>query len=291
MNVMDSILASHRLPRPSSQVSRVLALLRDPDGLDLDELTGELAALSGFEDTILSIINSSNYPLRREVRSLRDATVYLGMRNISYLLIALLTKGLLPRESGRSEAFAREPYWRHCVGTSVAAMILGVATGSADRYKLFTYGIVHDIGTAILDACRPDLLDEIHDRMVEGQLFADAEVHVLGQDTHGEIGYEVLRRWGVPDEITVAVRYHHHPEVLDPPQPDIDALYAADAAATDYYQKLLGTHTVATMDEAVLDRLGLSRDDIDAVASDLAADVEADAALLQMDDLDVFDRS
>ena len=289
MEVMDSILDSVRLPRPAAQVSRILGMLRDPDGLDIDDLTADHAALSGFEATLLSIINSSNYPLRREVVSLREATMYLGMRNISYLLIALLTKGLLPKESGRSQAFGREPYWRHCVGTSMAAMNLGAVTGVGDRYKLFTYGIVHDIGTAILDVCRPDLLDEIASRMREGgQSFAEVEGVVLGRDTHGEIGYEVFRRWGVPDEICEAVRYHHHPGIPDPPQPDLDLLYVADAAATDYYQRLLGTHAVATVDEAVLERLDVTRDDIEAMASDLATNVEADLALLKLDELDVF---
>lgn len=291
MNVMDSILDSLRLPQPAAQVSRLLTLLRDPDGLDIDDMTADLAVMSGFEATILSIINSSKYPLRREVVSLREATMYLGMRNISYLLIALLTKGLLPKESGRSQAFGREPYWRHCVGTSMAAMSLGASTGVGDCYKLFTFGIVHDIGTAILDVCRPDLLDEIHVRLLDGQPFAEAEVAVLGRDTHGEIGYEVFRGWGVPDEICEAVRYHHVPGTLENNTPDIDLLYVADAAATDYYQRLLGTQTLATLDETVLERLGITRDDIEAVAADLATNVEADVALLKLDELDVFANS
>jgi len=288
MDLLETILASDDLPELSPRISSLLQMLGQPDSARIDEVSRELAALQGFDQAVLTLINSPVYPLRREVRSLDEATMYMGMRNISFLLIALLTKGLLPRDSGRSAAFDRGSYWRHCVGTSMAAMTFGQLTGMGDRYKLFTYGIVHDIGTAILDACRPDLLDAINARMVGGEGFAEVERDYLGPATHGEIGFAVFRSWNVPGEVCEVVRYHHDPHIPDPPSADLDLLFVADAVATEYYQRLLGTTTVATADASVLARLGISRDDVDAMAADLVSAVDSEPTLLKLDELNVY---
>ncbi len=289
MTPLESILISDQLPRPSGRVAHVLAMLRDPDRLDIDELAEGLAGLPGFEGTVLSIINSPNFPLRREVQSLHDAVLFIGIRSLSYLLVARLTKGLLPRGTGRSQIFDREAYWKHCVGTSVAAMKLSDTLGVGDRYKLFTYGIVHDIGIAILDLCRPDLLDRLHDRLEEGRPIAASEIGVLGRQTHAEIGCEVLRTWGVAEEICEAVRYHERPRTLSQPRTDVDLLYLADAVSSDYYHRLLGLQSVVRADPEILQRLDVSVDDLEALSEGLAHEVEADAALLMIDEMDVLD--
>lgn len=287
-DLVQDILASEHLPRVSPLVSEILSLLDDPEGVELDTVVALLAKLPGFEEAALSVINSAHFPLAREVRSLREAVVYLGMSNVCYLLIALLTKAMLPASQGRSEVFVRETYWRHCVGTSVASQKLAREVGRGDRYKLFTYGIVHDLGIAILDVCFPDRLDRLHQQLCRGPTLDDAEAECLDGTSHGEIGAAVFERWNVPADVCQAIRYHHHPDRLPEPVEDLDLLYVADAVSMSYYQRLLGAHPTSQLDRPVLKRVGVGRDTIDWLQQDFDLDVDAEIDMLHLDELEVL---
>ena len=40
--------------------------------------------------------------------------------------------------------------------------------------------------------------------------FLDAEKKILDLD-HAEVASEVCKKWNIPEPLTVAIRYHHHP--------------------------------------------------------------------------------
>ena len=57
-----------------------------------------------------------------------------------------------------------------------------------DKEKIFTYGLIHDIGITVLDICLPEHLDKIHTMQLNGIHQLVAEKIVLGGLTHENIG-------------------------------------------------------------------------------------------------------
>ena len=84
--------------------------------------------------------------------------------------------------------FHNKKYWKHCLATSMAAYMISAETKLSDKDKMFTYGLIHDIGITVLDICLPDYLDEINEMHLKGTHQLIAEKIVLDGITHAEIG-------------------------------------------------------------------------------------------------------
>lgn len=82
--------------------------------------------------------------------------------------ISYFTRLLLPDNKGRAKLFNNNKYWKHCIGTSIAAYMIADETKLSDKDKMITYGLIHDIGITVLDICLPDLLDKVHEQQMKG---------------------------------------------------------------------------------------------------------------------------
>ena len=105
------------------------------------------------------------------------------------MLIFLHNTSVVPdsmRESNRT--FDIYKYWRHVLGTSVASCMLSSRINKGDKYELFSYGLIHDIGIVVLDACLPNHIDRITEKLISGVHQLIAERIILGGITHAEIG-------------------------------------------------------------------------------------------------------
>lgn len=49
------------------------------------------------------------------------------------------------------------------IGTFIASYMIADETKFRDKKKMFTYGLIYDIGITVLDICLPDLLDKVHE--------------------------------------------------------------------------------------------------------------------------------
>ena len=92
-------------------------------------------------------------------------------------------------------------YWKHVMGTSVASCVLAEKLKKGDKFKLFSYGLVHDIGIIVLDTCFPELVEKIIEKMYTGMGHTSSERIYLDNLTHGDIGAWLCRRWNIREDI------------------------------------------------------------------------------------------
>lgn len=83
-------------------------------------------------------------------------------KNAKIIALSYVTR-LLPDHLGRTLVFNSRRYWKHCLGTSIAAYMIATKTNLCNRDKMFTLGLIHDIGIAILNICLPVYPDRIHE--------------------------------------------------------------------------------------------------------------------------------
>ena len=118
----------------------------------------------------------------------------MGAKNTRMIAIAYITRLLLPNRKGRAEIFDNKTYWKHCIGTSIAAHLIADETGLCDKDKMFTYGLIHDIGITVLDICLPQHLDKIHTMQLErGVHHIAAEKIILNCNSYGNRNVDMQR--------------------------------------------------------------------------------------------------
>lgn len=156
------------------------------------------------------------------------------------------------------------------MGTSVASYMIADETGLCDKEKIFTYGLIHDIGITVLDICLPDHLDRIFTMQMEkGVHQIVAEKIVLGGITHSEIGIWICEKWGLPEEIIEIVGYHHTPFANSKASNEVKIMHLADHISTNYYENLLGTENTFIYADRLMEMLNLPKEIIENIARKL----------------------
>lgn len=268
------IQQSKHLPRIPTEFGETLNMLLEPFEFDMDECIEKISSFSGLESTLIQVLNYYS-KLKREIITLKDAVLYLGAKNTRMIAVAYITRLLLPNRSGRAKVFNNKTYWKHCIGTSIASYMIAEESGLCDKDKMFTYGLIHDIGITVLDVCLPDHLDKVHTMQLQQGLHQIvAEKIVLNGITHTEIGMWLCKKWGLPEEIAEIVGYHHSPFIKNNTSNEVRIIHLADSISTNYYEKLLGTNKTYIYADRTRQLLNLSKEFVEDLAQQLPNEVD-----------------
>ncbi len=267
---------SGSLPMLPQSVSEILAMLKNPLDTDLDALVERVSRNEPLNELMLRNLNSGYYQLGKKLTSVREAVVYLGMHAVQNLTIFFISRLLFPdaQRIRQNRTFDMPRYWRHVIGTSAAASMLASRAHRGDGHKYFTYGLIHDIGIALLDACLPDLIDEVAVRVSNGIHQLAAERALMGGLSHAEAGAWLCRRWNLREDITAIVERHHAPFIAGPDAAEVRLIHVADTISTIYYERLLGMNDARAVSPHILSLAGVSEADAQAVADALPQEVE-----------------
>ncbi len=166
---------------------------------------------------ILKLANSAFYSFRSEVKTISHAIALLGLNFVKSLAIGVsifesFTRGL------RDETGFINQLWMHSFGTG--AMAQEIWTGRSNRVEgefALLCGLLHDLGKIAFFKSDP---------LEYSRIFAtdkdkcDADIGLLelnhyGLD-HAALGSHITKQWGLPLELTVAIKHHHTVNVDDP---------------------------------------------------------------------------
>jgi HD-like signal output (HDOD) protein len=269
--IIRMIQESKYLPEIPKEFGEGLQLLLRPYDYYIDDCVNILSKIKGIEDILIKTLK---YKTNNKIQTLKDAVVYLGAKNTRMIAIAYITRLMLPDKQGRTKEFNRKIYWKHCLGTSMASYFIATKTGLCDRDKMFTYGLIHDIGITVLDICLPDYLDRIYTtQKQQGLHLIIAEKKVLEGITHADIGMWICKKWGLPDEICDIVGYHHTP-FINKSSDEVVVMHLADSISTIYYEKLLGSYNSAIYFDKTRELLKLSKDFVEKLVLRLPQEVD-----------------
>lgn len=214
-------------PSPSQRIARSIitdmsALVSPPDVcLKVGELLNDDgASAQDFADLImrdpnlsariLKLVNSAFYGLQSKVDTISRAFSILGTKELArlvYTVSAVQTFSKIPAEVTNVNTF-----WRHSVYTAMTAEALAKAIHVLHPERLFVAGVMHDLGTLLINARFPEVATQIIPT-TEGDerlLYLD-EQEWLGFD-HASLGAMMVENWHLPAATCDAIRWHHAPE-------------------------------------------------------------------------------
>lgn len=197
------------LPPMPQTVIKAREIMNDPKAgfKELAELFEEDQAIAA---KILKLANSPFYGIAGGVSSIQKASVVLGQKTLGDLITLGGVSGLLGNKL-QGYGLDAGKLWKHSLAVAFGARCIARKTEPILEGSAFTAGLLHDSGKLILNTYVAERWPEFEKAMANGRTsFLQAEQAVLSID-HPEIASEVCKAWRIPDAITHAIRYHHHP--------------------------------------------------------------------------------
>lgn len=266
---------SNALPKLPLNTQNIFRLLNTPAQIYLDDVAQLVEEDAELSELVLKHLNSDCFELRRNISDVKEAVTFLGLESVRNLLIFFIAQKFYQAAgAGKSTVFHMPQYWKHVLATSVAADIISTKLGMQDRYRMFTYGLNHDIGILVMNTCLPEELDLITTKVKNGVHQIVAEKSVLGGVTHSTIGAWICQRWNFSPEITRVVELHHTPYATTEDRKTLEIIFLADIIGTEYYEKLLNVHNSMQINHKVLRSLGLTIEDQIEIGKQLPDKVE-----------------
>jgi putative nucleotidyltransferase with HDIG domain len=137
--------------------------------------------------------------------------------------VELLTERTVQALAGRVRTFdffersnvweaAPERFRLHALATQHAADRLAAEVGYEHRDRLTVTSLLHDVGKLVLLHAYPGYPAQVHRGAKTPEERIHSERRELGVD-HALVGGVLIRRWGLPGTVAVAIERHHNPDV------------------------------------------------------------------------------
>lgn len=247
------------LPPMPQTVLKAREIMKDPKA-GFKELAELFEADQAIAAKILKLANSPYYGIAGGVSSLQKASVVLGQKTLGELITLGGVSSLLGNRLAGYGLDAGD-LWKHSLAVGFGSRFIAAKVDAALESDAFTTGLLHDSGKLILDPYIAERWSDFETAMAqENATFLDAEKAVLGLD-HPEIASEVCTAWHIPEALSQAIRYHHHPSQSDQSQLAY-IVHAADAIALMSGLGIGVDGTQYEMDADTMAVLGLKEDDL-----------------------------
>ena len=247
------------LPPIPQTIFKAREIMASPDS-DFKELANLFETDQTIAAKILKIANSPYYGYSGKITSIQRASVILGHKTLVELLTVIGTAGLL---GNKLEGYWLDSgaLWKHSLAVAFGSRIIANTMKPALSNDAFTSGLIHDVGKLILDQYVKERWELFEKFMADGEhTFLDAEKKILELD-HAEVASEVCKKWNIPEPLTVAIRYHHHPSQSN----GSELAYIVHVADAIAMMTSLGTGidgTLYQMDDTAMEFLNLREENL-----------------------------
>jgi putative nucleotidyltransferase with HDIG domain len=201
-------------------------MIGDKD-VDVKEIIRRIEFDPSLTANVLGLANSSYFGVMREIPSVHEAVVRLGLNRIFHLVMASV---IGPIEGQEIKGYDLLPggLWEHSIAVAICTDNLAKALKINPPDHVFTAALLIDIGKIVMGTFVEIDVAPITKLAFEQNLsFELAERKVLGID-HAEVGAALLEYWNLPDYLVQVVKYHHEPEKYKEDKVTMDLIHTAD---------------------------------------------------------------
>ena len=196
-----------QLPPGLPQVAQeILAELNSDSDIDLKVIADKISQDQVIAAKVLRLANSAYFGGARNVATLDQAVVLLGMSALRTLVVASSATGLFPDMPG----FDKNAFWKHCFMVASLCRELARMAG-LDGNVAFMCGMLHRIGDLLIRMANPSLSADIDSYEEMGACRAESQKNLMGLD-YAEVGEALASRWDFPEVIQEAIVYQLEPQ-------------------------------------------------------------------------------
>ncbi|MDX1755112.1 MAG: HDOD domain-containing protein [Marinobacter sp.] len=201
------------LPPLPETAQRIIQLRVNPNAM-MGDLVDIVESDPSLAAQVVSWASSSFYAAAGQVRSVHDAVSrVLGFDLVMNLAVGLSLGRAMAQPKDRPEGYV--DYWQQAIWQAQAAGVLASLMPRNQRPVFglaYLAGLLHNFGYLVLAHVFPP-----HFRLVCRSLEVNPQVdsslieHFLLGVTREQIATQLMSNWGMPDEVTLAIRHQKNP--------------------------------------------------------------------------------
>lgn len=217
------------LPTLPIVIQRILQLINDPKATT-KQIGSIITSDQSLTAKTLKLVNSAFYGFSKKITTVDQAIVIIGFNAVKNLAISASVFDIFKNMNQRS-SFDRYGFWTHSVAVAFIAKQISEDTRIGNPGEIFVSALLHDIGKIILDIYFSDDMNKIlYNANNKNISFIQSEEEILGF-THSEVGFLLCRKWNLPDNLYIPIRYHHHPNKATKYEQIVAVVHAANIIA------------------------------------------------------------
>ncbi|HPC37690.1 MAG TPA: HDOD domain-containing protein [Exilispira sp.] len=207
---LDKILSKiEDLPTLPIVIQRILQLINDPKATT-KQIGSIITSDQSLTAKTLKLVNSAFYGFSKKITTVDQAIVIIGFNAVKNLAISASVFDIFKNMNQKS-SFDRYGFWTHSTAVAFIAKQISEDTRIGNPGEVFVSALMHDIGKIILDVYFSDEMNRIlYNANNKNISFIQSEEEILGF-THPEVGFLLSRKWNLPDNLYIPIRYHHNP--------------------------------------------------------------------------------
>jgi putative nucleotidyltransferase with HDIG domain len=270
------------IPTLPAVAMRVNELINDPDSSSAD-IADVLKKDQVLTAKILRLVNSSYYAIPGGVTDVQRALAFLGFNTIAQLVLSLSVFSVF--RTGAAGEFSMPDFWKHALGAAVCSELLSKKLKMGKPEEAFTCGLLHDIGKLVMNEIDPDRLTGVIVETTKRQAsFFDIEKE-WELPGHSYLGEVIATKWGLPQVIRLAIRYHHFDvskmdSILSSSKPMIQIVRLANTICVKNQIGRSGDCSPGEITQDMLAPLGLQASDVAPLEEQLKVEIEKAGAFL-----------
>lgn len=184
---------------------------------------------------VLQLVNSAFFGIPRHVSSAEDAVLLLGYEVIKNLVVMI--KIIDEIDTSQIPEFDVDELWhRSNLLTSIAKHLskeLSLDKVTHDHAQISCMFL--ELGTLIMLSQITEKYTEVIQQQTDKKLTTESIEKKIFACTHADVGAALLGIWGIPEEISNAVKYHLTPSRSD--TTELSSLTVAHIASVIYWQQ------------------------------------------------------
>lgn len=200
--------AVEKMPAFPKSVQRILELTRDIN-CPPKELVMVIETDPVLTMKLLRILNSAYYSFSKQITSVNQSVVCLGLNTVKNLALSFAAMGTLPQQN--AAGFDMQRYLLHSLATASLARLLCHKYGKDDTDPADCYiaGLLHDFGKVVFAQFLPTEFKQALACSQEQAIpLHQAERQIIGTD-HTVVGSMLTERWQFPGQLSDTIRLHH----------------------------------------------------------------------------------
>jgi HD-like signal output (HDOD) protein len=192
------------LPALPEVVGKIQKMIPDRN-VDITKVADAISSDPGILAQVLKVVNSAYFGLPTEVKEARMAAAFLGLNEISRIVLSLAAvNNLAIKQKKEVDAF-----WFHSFFTATCTKHLAQDYEPLLSFEeLWSAAIIHDIGKLVYLKFFPEHYQALSKFSIEnGRLFSEAESH-FSFPSSAYLGTLLCDRWRLPDHVRRACEFH-----------------------------------------------------------------------------------
>ena len=257
-SLQSAVAGLHDLPSPSAVYDDLVQELRGPEP-SIENVAKIISCDVGLTLKILKVAGSGYFGASSRISNPLQAIRLLGIEKTNALV---LSHGVTSQKPVRQiRGFSLERFSQHSVACGSLAQAIMCAENLDQKAvdNAFVAGLLHDIGSLVFALNRPEQYEEvIAASMYEGVTRLAAERQKFGA-THAQVGAYLVGLWGLSDNVSEAIAYHHTP--LDHPSCTfgvLTAVHVAEGLTQTFRQAHLDDTLSTVIDFGYLGKVGVA---------------------------------